>query len=142
MKTTVLKGILIDAKNEEVREVEVSGVNGRLIDSIKKHLECNYFDIVRDAFYEFPEKCDDDLFIDDEGLLNLSEDSKFFMLPGLKPIAGNGLILGHDGNGETIGHSMTKMNFELLKQGTTFIRQEEIVAFMMRYDALKEVGNS
>jgi len=45
----------------------------------------------------------DDLFVDDEGLLNLTPETRFFAIDGeTGPIAGRGLVLNHDSQGESI----------------------------------------
>lgn len=45
----------------------------------------------------------DDLFVDDEGLCNLTPETRFFVIEGdTQPLAGRGLILNHDKDGESI----------------------------------------
>jgi hypothetical protein len=45
----------------------------------------------------------DDLFVDDEGLCNLTAETRFFVIEGdTQPLAGRGLILNHDKDGESI----------------------------------------
>lgn len=45
----------------------------------------------------------DDLFVDDEGLMNLTPETRFFAIEGeTGPIAGRGLVLNHDSQGESI----------------------------------------
>jgi hypothetical protein len=95
-----MKAILIDVINEEVKEVNYDDN----IDTIYKHLKCSLFDVVH-----IGDK--DTLYVDDEGLLNINEDSKFFVLFNsdlMQPIAGNGLILGSNfENGESIDTSFS-----------------------------------
>lgn len=64
----------------------------------------------------------DDLFVDEEGLLKSPE--YFFMHEaGHQPFAGNGIIVGHDKEGETIAARSTlvdvigKVDFMLAKRG-------------------------
>lgn len=43
------------------------------------------------------------VYVDDEGLLHLTGDSKFFRLAGARPLAGRGLVLGPvDDDGNTL----------------------------------------
>lgn len=77
-------GILIDVKNKEIKEVTL----GDDYREIYKHLECSLFTCV-----SIDNK--NDVFVDDEGLLCLTPESKFFKLRTYpEPLAGNGLILG------------------------------------------------
>lgn len=122
-----LKGILIDAVEEEVREVEVDpGDSTETLKSIREHIRCNHIEAVFNTFRnEYPDKgCKDVIFVDEEGLFN--PESSFFFIPGLaQPIAGNGLIIGGDfATGETTGHTMSKKNIEFLKENTIFLHTE------------------
>ena len=94
-----MKAIVIDVIKEEVREVDIQKNN---LDSIYQQLNCSCFDVVGLSENE-------SLYVDDEGLLKLDENSKFFCIKGgYQPFAGNGLILGLDYNtGESISTQLT-----------------------------------
>lgn len=111
-----MKAIVIDVIKEEVREVIIQKNN---LDSIYQQLNCSCFDVVG-----LSEK--ESLYIDDEGLLKLDENSKFFAIKGAyQPFAGNGLILGLDYNtGESIS---TKLTLEYVKSIVTFHTIKEII---------------
>ena len=92
-----MKAILIDVINKEVNEVE----HDDTLSSIYKHIDCGTFDVVR---------IDDtnSIYIDDEGLF--VEDQLYFEYKGTTDsvsLAGNGLVLGVDEEGETTPPSLT-----------------------------------
>ena len=102
-----MKAILIDVYEKEIREVDYDGT----LDFIYFNLACKTFDVVR---------VDDvnSIFVDDEGLLRqnhlyfeYSASDRVFQL------AGNGLILGVDDEGNSISPTLTvedvkgKVNF-------------------------------
>jgi len=94
------KGILIDTQNRTITEVEVvRNEEGSQLPSIYNHVKCSIVEVV---------SIDDknDVYVDEEGLLSVNEDTKFFKLKHYpQPIAGNGLIMGFDDetgeNGDT-----------------------------------------
>lgn len=90
----VIKAVLIDPYKEEVTDVEYDASDYK---NVYPLIHCDIFTIVRLAD-------DDDVLIDDEGLLKLTRDTKFFMMPGYpQPLAGYGLITGvNEDDGETI----------------------------------------
>ena len=103
-----MKAILIDVVNEEVREVE----HDDTLASIYKLVDCGTFDVVR---------IDDvnSIYIDDEGLF--VEDQLYFTYEGTTDsvsLAGNGLVLGVDEEGETTPPSLTLKEVE---QAVTFL---------------------
>ena len=102
-----IKAILIDVYEKEIREVDYDGT----LDFIYFNLACRTFDVVR---------VDDvnSIFIDDEGLLR--QNQLYFEYSGSNGIfqlAGNGLILGVDDEGNSISPTLTiedvksKVNF-------------------------------
>ena len=108
------KAILINVKNETIEEVLI----GEGIEPIYEAIEVDCFDVVG-----FDEK--NDVYVDDNGLLNLSPSSKFFSIEGYhQPLAGNGLIMGinHD-NGESID---TTLSVEYIKSIVKFHTMSEI----------------
>jgi hypothetical protein len=101
-KQNKMKAILIDTQNQTVREVEVEQKNGSPLQSMYQHIGCELVDVVN---------IDDknDVFVDEEGLLKLDDNSRFFILDGFfQPLAGNGLIVGLDSkNGKSISTTLT-----------------------------------
>jgi pyoverdine/dityrosine biosynthesis protein Dit1 len=97
-----IKAILIDVEAQELRYVEVNKDNGSALKSMYKHIGCDLVDVIN-----IDEQ--NDLFVDEEGLLKLDENSKFFLFDGFpQPLAGNGLILGLDAEeGDTIATTLT-----------------------------------
>ena len=92
-----MKAILIDVINKEVREVE----HDDTLESIYKHVDCGTFDVVRIDNLN-------SIYIDDEGLF--IEDQQFFNYVidlRVASLAGNGLILGVDDEGNTIEPTLT-----------------------------------
>ena len=87
-----MKGILINPFDETIKEVSILGN----LEDIYLLTECSTFDVV--ALSET-----DDLYVDDEGLL---KDNRYFTIYG-KPIAGRGLIMGHDVEGNSISTNLS-----------------------------------
>jgi hypothetical protein len=108
-----MKGILIDVEQKELRMVEINDYK-----EIYNHLKCDLFTMV-DADEN------NSIFVDDEGLLRLTNDSKFFLFDTYpQPLAGNGLILGIDHeDGESIDTSLT---IEELKDRVKFLNLSDI----------------
>jgi len=101
------KGILIDSKNETITEIEVGDYK-----DIQKKIGCGLFDVVT------VDK-DNDIYIDDEGLLSIDNDSKFFGFKGSNvKLAGNGLVLGI--NHKTGDSKNTTLTVEYLKDRIEF----------------------
>ena len=91
-----VKAILIDVKNQEVKEVE----HDNTLQNIYDLIDCRVFDSVRiDNF--------NSIFVDDEGIL---KDNLYFQYSGSNGIfqlAGNGLLLGIDDEGNSISPTLT-----------------------------------
>jgi len=107
------KGILIDVLKKSFTEVEVGDYK-----DIQKKIGVRNFDVV-----EIDEA--NDVYVDDEGLLNLTQFTMFFMYKGFpNPIAGNGLVLGinHE-DGDSISTTLT---VEHLKENVTFYTMKDI----------------
>ena len=86
-----MKALLIDSKNRVVKQIEI----GEHFTEISKAIDCDVFSCPHVLENE------DTLYCDDEGLLKGPEN--FFLLDSYpQPIAGNGLILGCDEEGESI----------------------------------------
>ena len=92
-----MKAILIDVKNEEVREIDFN----ETLEHIYELVDCGTFDVLRlDGV--------NGIYVDDEGLF--VEDQLFFTYHGdnySHTLAGNGLVLGVNGGGETISPTIT-----------------------------------
>lgn len=93
-----MKAYLIDPKEKKITEVNYGG-DWR---TISQHCGCNTLDMVRLNDQH------DSVYVDDEGLLNgAAERDGVFMLtfaspvgePRCVPLAGKGLVLGHDSQG-------------------------------------------
>ena len=96
------KAILINVKEETITEVIVTkDLKGSQLQSIYGLLGCNLVDIVNVG--------ENDIYVDDEGLLSLDNNSKLFSYKGhYQPLAGNGLIMGYDNNtGDSIDVTIT-----------------------------------
>ena len=92
-----MKSILIDVIKQEVKEVE----HDNTLSNIYKHVDCGTFDVVRIDNIN-------SIYIDDEGLF--VEDQLYFEYKGTTDsvsLAGNGLVLGVDEEGETTPPSLT-----------------------------------
>ena len=92
-----MKAILIDVKNKEVKEVE----HDDTLKQIYNFVDCATFDVLRlDGV--------NGIYVDDEGLF--VEDQLFFTYHGdnySHTLAGNGLILGVDSEGNSISPTIT-----------------------------------
>lgn len=113
------KGILIDVKAETITEVEIGNYK-----DIYKKLGCELFDVV---------SVDDnnDVYVDDEGLLSVDEDSKFFGFKGSSvKLGGNGLVLGINHN--TGDSKSTTLTVEYLKERIEFFNFEQTKRYLVQ----------
>jgi hypothetical protein len=100
------KGILIDTKKRTISYVDVTpNKKGSYLPSIYEHIGCTRFEVV-----ELPNQ--NDLFCDEESMLSMDENTMFFKIDGMMsvPIAGNGLILGLNEDGDSIDTNITLMD--------------------------------
>jgi len=107
------KGILIDVKNETLSWVEVEKYT-----DIYTHLGCQMFECVDiDGM--------NTIYVDEEGLLTLTTQSKFFTYKGYsQPLCGNGLILGTDHEtGESVDSTLS---LEFVKSNIKFMDLYEV----------------
>lgn len=101
-----MRAILIDPINRIITEVQYSGVYTNIYD----HIEAQYFDIVRISV-------DEDLYVDDEGLL---KPNKYFYVSTYspnQPLAGKGLVLGRKGEDAVA----TKLTVEQVQRMVSFL---------------------
>jgi len=112
-----VRGILINSQTETITEVYVNGD----YTEIYRIINVDLFTVVN------LDNKGNALFVDDEGLLKNPE--FFFKWDGYhQPLAGNGLILGTDDEGESVSTTLT---LEEVKARVTFKRLE-VVAFEHR----------
>lgn len=110
-----MKAILIDAARQEVREIEISDWR-----DITKAIgwDCRLFTVATEL------ENGDSLFVDDEGLINGTE--HFFITEYYPhPLAGNGVILGCNEDGES---QNCKSTIDEIKVG--FTSREHIINAM------------
>lgn len=113
----MIPAVLIDPYKETITDVAYDG-NYR---SIHKLIHCDCFTVVALANNQ-------DLFVDDEGLLKLTSGTKFFTIPSyLQPLAGYGLICGVNADGETIA---TKFNAEHYKPFIRFLTYDDCLSLL------------
>jgi len=113
------KAILIDVVAKTITEVE----KGEGIQSIYDHLKCDTFDVVGLGGGV-------DCYVDDEGLLKtpyiddegIKHNMNGFTFKGMgNVLMGNGLILGHNEEGESID---SPVNIEQVKEIVTFVEYD------------------
>lgn len=111
-----MRGYLVDPFTKTVTEVDTTGYP-----HFKTLIEVDIIAAVNIA--EYPENSDtlyskrDTVWVDDEGLLKSGEQA-FFQVKGYnQPLAGKGILLGSDEEGETVG---AYMQFELFKSMVSF----------------------
>lgn len=104
-----MKAYLIDPNNLSITEVDYDGS----LEQIYKLCDYSCFTVA--TFNDMG----DGVYVDDEGLLKPT--SGFFMIDGYnQPLAGKGLVLGVDDQGESIPPSVT---LDWLKEHTTFFQR-------------------
>ena len=119
-----MKAILIDPERKAITEVEYDG-NHR---SINKLIDADLFDVVRIS----PDG--DGIFVDDEGLYRQNH---YWKLDGCaSPLAGKGLVLGVDAQGESISPQSTTI--EKLEQLVHFINYKDAVVIAEAADKAAE----
>ncbi len=106
-----MKGYKIDSINRQVTEVELSSDYRDIYNVVNcETFACPYITAENDALY-----------CDDEGLLKPVEG--FFLLEGYsQPIAGNGLILGTDDEGDSAD---ARVDLETLKSRVKFMTHSQ-----------------
>ena len=96
-----MKAILIDVKTQEIKEVEHDDTLQNIYDLIN----CRAFDLVR---------IDDvnSIFVDDEGILKDNLYFEYSVSDRVFQLAGNGLVLGVDDEGNSISTTLTVEDVE------------------------------
>ena len=85
-----MKAILINVTDETVQQVEISDDN--VLQDMYKHIGCSTVQVAMDI-----EDNSDSVYVDEEGLFVMDNDSKFFTIKGgHQPFIGNGLVVGLD----------------------------------------------
>lgn len=112
-----MRAILIDPFKQSITDVEYSGD----YHDIYKLIGCETFTIAPITHRG------DAIFVDDEGLFK--PDQAFFKHDGYpQPLAGKGLILGCDEDGETVEPTVT---LEEMKAATQFLNHAQLTAIML-----------
>ena len=119
------RAILIDVENRTISEVDVvRDEQGSQLQSIYGHLKCSTFEVVG---YDY----ENDVYVDEEGLMYMNDDTKFFKLENYpQPLAGNGLIMGFDD--ETGENGDTKLSIDEVKSQVKFMSAFD-VALSVRF---------
>jgi hypothetical protein len=87
---TVIK---IDVKHRAILRIDI----GKTLTDFYQHIGCNCMEAVRVAGLVPTDR----LYVDEEGLLTPGK--AFFLIEGYaQPLAGNGLIVGHNDEGESV----------------------------------------
>jgi hypothetical protein len=125
----MMRAILIDPFTQTIEEVDYSGD----YKDIYGLIQCDLFTTVY-----LPNTSDDTLFVDDEGLY--VENQKFFKISGFdQPLAGCGLLLGTDKEGESTDCMSTVEEVKAIvtweKEGT----QVEASFMVMAFNQMKDV---
>jgi hypothetical protein len=111
-----MRGILIDAWNNDVREVTLVDEASTLA-QMYELIGCSTVECVH-----LPNG--NDLWVDEEGLLFLTHESRFFVYGQVMPIHGRGLILGLDRDeGEC---KSTKLKLEDVTDSVDFYSLDEV----------------
>lgn len=114
-----MKAILIDPFERKLSEVEYSGDYKQ----IYEHIDCHNFDCVRIS------SKGDTIFVDDEGLISCKVQCFFGFIGYPQPLAGKGLVLGTDINGESVDTTMTLEEMRKLVKWLIPIEVDGVVNF-------------
>lgn len=116
----IMKAILIDVHSQTIKEVEIEKNASVNIGHIYEHLKC-------DCFTSVGIDENNDIFVDDEGLLKLTPLSKFFLYKGYpQPLAGNGLIVGIDEEGDSVEPTLT---IQQVAENVIFMNLREVQVY-------------
>lgn len=119
-----LKGLLIDPEKESVTEVEIAK-GSKCLDDLYKAIKCDTVDCIRaGVVLSGGKRKEDDIWVDDEALLG--EPKHFWILPGYaQPIAGRGVILSADDEGDCVSHTLTPSEVMELRKVIKFAHLKE-----------------
>lgn len=119
--TKKLRGILINPKNKTVEEIQIDNAD---CSTIATTIGAELVELVRVGRF-------DDLWLDEEGLLQSPNPHGYFIWRGASQIfAGRGLILGHDREGESIS---TRAPVDLVRAAVEFIDNPDEDAIEPRF---------
>lgn len=111
-----MKAILIDSYNKTVRELDLDD-NIKMLFQWYEHIQCHTVTVGCDL------NDHDSIIVDDEGLLKPCD--HFFYYEGAhQPFAGNGLVVGVDEEGDTVGCNIT---LEEVEAKVRFLSREEVI---------------
>ena len=121
-----MKAILIDSKQKSVSLVMVGDEAHNMLHDMHTKIGC---DIFTSAGHLQHEDMQDTLYVDDNGLINGTEE--FFFNPDFypHPLAGNGLIIGTDVAGESID---VKSETSQVAKNTEFMSRAEMAAGLLK----------
>jgi hypothetical protein len=109
-----LYGFLIDPRAQNITRIEMPADSRGNLDAMYKAIGCSLVEVV----YINGER--DGVFVDEEGLLKMP--TEFFFIKGFhQPLAGRGIVLGCDGDGETT--SPASVTLEWLREHTAFVHR-------------------
>lgn len=111
-----MKAILIDAWSNDVREITIVE-EASTLSQMYELIGCSTVECVHLPNGE-------DLWVDEEGLLYLTHNSRFFTYKGVMPIHGRGIILGLDR--KTGECKSTKLKLEDVTDGVDFYSIDEV----------------
>lgn len=111
-----MKGILIDSWSNDVREITLID-EASTLSQMYELIGCSTVECVH-----LPNG--NDLWVDEEGLLFLTQNSRFFVYNGVMPIHGRGIILGLDR--KTGECKSTKLKLEDVTDGVDFYSIDEV----------------
>lgn len=124
--TKTIKAVFVNADKRVVEDVEIE----RGLQSMYDMIGCRLVELVRLSH-------DDDLFVDEEGLLSIEPTSPMFRI-GDATLAGNGIILG--GNNETGESCDVHRNADHYRSLITFTHAAADATRRMLRDALNANG--
>ena len=99
-----IHAILIDPYTKSLSLV---GLDTSDYKNIYKLIDCSTFDVIGGL-----NDHNDAIYIDDEGLLTQTDATRYFTIDGRQPIAGKGLVVGTDDEGNTIAPHTTIAELE------------------------------
>ena len=116
-----MRAILIDVVKREIKEIEIDSV--QVLTDLYKLIGCELVEAV-----DMNEN--HSIFVDEEGLLTLGSESKFFQFGDSDLLVGNGVILGV--NLETGSSAPCTVDVEDVKEMVTFWNLRKVESGMYR----------